>query len=176
MGLFWHKECIQAVEPFEENIMKQFLVAAALLAFCLVAHADDKPGKFGKVRYKELKAALDAQLTELDKDKDGKLDHGEVHKALRALRKTLDGMPDEAEYDADHDGKIERKELKEKIDADHDNKIDHGEGREALLKFKQEHPTEWQSLLERVATMRNKNKDRREDRKERREERKEKKD
>jgi len=162
------------------------MVITTLLALCLVAHADDKPKQAkGKVKYKELKAALDAQLTDLDKNKSGKLDHGEVGKGLRALRKTLDGMPEEADYDTDHDGKVERKEMKEVIDTNNDNKVNHGEGRQALLAFKQEHPSEWQELLTRVDDMRrrhkhkDKDKDKdndgvkdRKERKERREDRK----
>ena len=84
-------------------------------------------------------AELDAQLTELDKDHDGKLDHGELVGALHALKKVADAAV-VAPVDANKNGRIDHKELKRFLDADQDTKIDHGELRRYLLSIKQQHP------------------------------------
>jgi hypothetical protein len=56
----------------------------------------------GALDRKELRSAVDAELKELDRDKDGKIDHGE-RKSLQSLRSRLD---------KDGDGVIDRENLK----------------------------------------------------------------
>ena len=84
-------------------------------------------------------AALDAQLMELDKDHDGRLDHGEIRGALRAVKKLNDPRI-LALVDTNKDGKIDKGELKKYLDTDQDGKIDHGEARRFLIMIKTQFP------------------------------------
>lgn len=85
----------------------------------------------------KLRAALDAELASLDLDKDGKLDHGEKRKALKALREKLD------KKDGDVNGR-ELKKLREKHPELHDRLVhrmneSREEKREAYVDRRQEH-------------------------------------
>jgi len=107
-----------------------------------------------KERRKERKAAL-------DNDQDGKIDHGELHKALEAEIGAID---------ADKDGKIDhgegREALKKLFDSDKDGKLDHGEIKKALEELKEKHPALYERLMKRLREKRHdKREDRREDKK-----------
>jgi Ca2+-binding EF-hand superfamily protein len=80
--------------------------------------------KDGKLDHGELRAALDEEIGAIDADKDGKIDHGEQRKALQALRA--------------------------KLDANKDGNVDDGEFRRAFADLKTSDPVLYHRLGERL--------------------------
>jgi Ca2+-binding EF-hand superfamily protein len=127
----------------------------AMVAFGLVlvgARASDTTPPTEQKHHKGEFAALDAQLKELDKNNDGRLDDGELRGALHALRK-LHSADVISEVDANKDGKIDHGELKKFLDQDKDGKIDHGELRRFLISIKTQHPDIYAKIVETMVPM-----------------------
>jgi hypothetical protein len=128
-------------KDMHRSTLLSLLALVAVLG--LSANYDAKAGEHEGKRRREAE-----RDPELDLDKDGKLDHGEIRVALDEVIGALD---------ADKDGKIDHGEqrkalhaLREKLDANKDGKLDDGEFRRAFAALKAEHPEVFRRLAERI--------------------------
>jgi Ca2+-binding EF-hand superfamily protein len=133
------------------NVTRILAVVAFGLAMVGARASDTTPTTEQKHHRGEF-AALDAQLKELDKNNDGRLDDGELRGALHALKKLHSGVV-VGEVDANKDSRIDHGELKKFLDQDKDNKIDHGELRRFMISIKTQHPDIYAKVVETMVPM-----------------------